>query len=67
MELNFHDQLLLTLVDKTLIGGLIGLGGFWLNRYLEAFKSRQELEKERWKVRDQKRLEIIEAQLSKFY
>src|SRR6266478_1989725 len=67
MELDFRHQLVLTIVDKALIGGLIAVVGFWLNRYLEAFKSRKELENELRKVRDQKRLDILEMQLSKCY
>lgn len=67
MELSFHEQLIITLMDKALIGGIVAVAGFWANRYLESFKSRRELENELSKLRDQKRLEILESQLSKFY
>jgi flagellar biogenesis protein FliO len=39
MTLSFHQQLLLTLVDKLIIAGALVLVGFWLNRRLEGFKS----------------------------
>ena len=67
MELDFRHQLMLTVVDKALIGGLIAFVGLWFNRSLEILKSRKELENELQKVRDQKRLEILDTQLSKFY
>ena len=67
MELSFKDQLILTITDKALIGGLVAIAGFWLNRYSEIFKSRQDLENELRKARDQKQLEILQSQLSNFY
>jgi hypothetical protein len=67
MEITYHEQIVLTILDKALIGGILAIAGFWANRYLEAFKSRRELENELSKLRDQKHLEIVESQLSKFY
>jgi hypothetical protein len=66
-EMTFRQQLLLTIIDKALIGLLIAVAGFWLNRYLEAFKSRQSLQNELKKVRDQKQIELLEARLSHLY
>ena len=39
MPPSFHQQLLLTIVDKLIIAGALVLVGFWLNRRLEGFKS----------------------------
>ena len=44
--MNFHDQLILTIIDKGLIALIIAVAGFWLNRYLESFKSLRALENE---------------------
>jgi hypothetical protein len=65
--MTFRDQLVLSVVDKALIGLIIAFAGFWLNRYLEAFKSRRALENEMLRARDQKRLELLQSQLSQFY
>jgi hypothetical protein len=46
MTMTFRQQLLLTILDKDLIALILAIAGFWLNRYIEAFRSRQALENE---------------------
>jgi len=65
--MRFHEQLIITIVDKGLLALLLAIAGFWLNRYLDLFRSRQALENELRKVRDQKRLDLLQSQLSQFY
>jgi hypothetical protein len=65
--MTFPQQVLLTLLDKGLLALMLAVAGFWLNRYIEAFKSRQALENELRKARDQKRIELLQSQLSQFY
>lgn len=65
--MNFQEQLIITLIDKLAIGVLLLLGGFLLNRAIERYKSRQALENQMAKIRDEKRLEFLERQLSEFY
>jgi hypothetical protein len=38
-SMTFKEQLIITVVDKAAIGALLLIGGFWLNRVLERFKS----------------------------
>lgn len=65
--MTFREQLIITLVDKLAIGGLILLAGWYLNRTLELFRSRQARANEAAKLRDSKQLEFLEKQLSQFY
>lgn len=60
MELKFHQQLVLTVIDKLLIGLLIAIAGFWLNRYLETFKGQNALQNELLKRLMEKRRELDE-------
>ena len=39
--MNLHDALINTVVDKLLIGGLIVVAGFYLNRALEVYRTQQ--------------------------
>jgi hypothetical protein len=66
-SMTFQEQLAITVVDKLAIGGLLLLAGWWLNRLLETFRSRRSLENEFAKLRDAKRLEFLDKQLSQFY
>lgn len=65
--MTFQQQLVLAVVDKLLIGAILALAGFWLNRYLEAFKIQRALQNELVKARDQKEMQLLESQLSQFY
>jgi hypothetical protein len=65
--MSFEEQIIVTLLDKALIGGLIAIAGFWLNRGIELYKSRRALENELEKLRDQKRIQFLESQLSNFF
>jgi hypothetical protein len=59
--------LALTLIDKGLIGLLLLFAGFILNKVLEKYKSSRALKNELAKIRDTKKLEYMEKQLSQFY
>lgn len=65
--MSFHDQLILTMVDKLLIAALILLFAWVLNRGLEKVKSELAIRNEFAKLRDAKRLEFLDKQLSQFY
>lgn len=75
MELNFQQQLELTLIDKAVIGGLLVLAGYVFNRSLEAFKTTQtrSLEEfratqsvhlETFKLEQNRRIEEFKSQLA---
>lgn len=72
------DQLLVVLVDKALIGVILVVIGFWLNKRLEIVRAsrnliqaliqqRQKVEDELTVARHARRLEFLEKQLSTFY
>jgi hypothetical protein len=63
----FEQQLFITVVDKALIGVLVLVAGFFLNRSLEAFRGQQTLRNELEKLRDAKHLDYLDRQLSNFY
>lgn len=65
--MDFQQQLIITLVDKLAIGLLLLLGALWVNHVIERYKSKKALENEMAKLRDEKRLEFLERQLSEFY
>lgn len=46
VAISFSEQLLLTVIDKALIGGLLAIAGFFFSRALEKFKGTQLLELE---------------------
>jgi hypothetical protein len=66
-RMTFSEQLALTLVDKLAIGGILVIGGWWLNRLLQVFKSQQDLKNELAKSRDARHIEFLDKQLSQFY
>jgi hypothetical protein len=66
-ELRFEQQIWLTILDKFALAALAAIGGFWLNRILERFKSDRARENERERLRAQKQLDYLERQLSEFY
>jgi len=65
--MSFYEQLILTLIDKLAIGVLLLFASFILNRAIESYKSRKAIETQMAKIRDEKRLEFLERQLSEFY
>lgn len=65
--MGLRDSIILSIVDKGLLALILAIAGFWLNRYLEAFKSKRALENDLRKLRDQKQLELLQAQLCQFY
>jgi hypothetical protein len=67
VPLSFGHQIVVTLLDKGLLALILAIAGYWLNRHIEAFKSRRALENELKKVRDQKLIELLQSQLSQFY
>jgi hypothetical protein len=50
MELSLRDQLLITVTDKALIGGLLAFGAYLFSRSLEKFKATQALELEAFRA-----------------
>ena len=78
ITLSFNQELALLLIDKLVIGALILLAGFLLNRILKRGELKQALENELQKLRQSfsndlgklgksKTLEYAERQLSEFY
>ncbi len=65
--MTFNEQLYITLIDKAAIGLLLLVAGFLLNKVIENYKSKKGLENEFAKLRDAKRLDFLEKQLSQFY
>lgn len=65
--MTFREQLILTLIDKLLIAAVIVLIGWGLNRILEKLRSELALKNELVKLRDAKRLDFLDKQLSQFY
>jgi len=65
--MTFHQQIILAVLDKGLIASLLAIAGFWLNRYIDAFKSRRALENELLRTRDQKQIQFLESQLSQLF
>lgn len=61
--MTFGQQLTLILIDKAVIGFFVLLAGLWLNRELEAYKSRQTQSLE---IAREKR-QVLEKQISEFY
>ena len=61
--MTFGQQLTIILIDKLVIGVIVLIAGLWLNRKLEAFKSRQTQSLE---IAREKR-QVLEKQLSEFY
>jgi hypothetical protein len=67
MALEFREQLIITLVDKALIGGLLFLAGYWVNKSLEAFKHDLGLDATRRQLTLQSQIQFKEKQLAEFY
>jgi hypothetical protein len=69
--MTFGEQLAITLIDKLAIGALILIGGLvgahWLNRQLEAFKTRQTQSLEVAKEKRELKQQMLEKKLSEFY
>lgn len=67
MALNFQEQLLITLLDKALIGLLLAGAGYGLNRALERFKYDLGLDANRRGLTLQSQIQFKEKQLAEFY
>lgn len=65
--MSLHDQIIASVVDKLLIGFVVLIAGWWLNRLLEGIKYRLALQNEFSKLRDAKELDFLDRQLSQFY
>jgi hypothetical protein len=63
----FYQDLALVIIDKLIIGALILLAGFFLNRLLEKFKDTQALRREYETLRDQTSLRYLERQIEELY
>src|SRR5664279_4627994 len=72
VEMSLTDQIWLSVVDKSLLGGIVALGGFYGTRAIEAYKAKQVLRTELTKQRVSKiedvwrRIFDIEAQFNSF-
>lgn len=64
-ELN--EELIVTITDKFVIGLIVLVCGFWLNRKLETFKREQNKLLDLDKILNNKRIDYLEKQLSHFY
>ena len=49
--MSFTEQILLSFVDKALLGGIVALGGFYATRAIEAYRAKQILRTELTKQR----------------
>ena len=78
MSENFIEKLIVLVIEKLLLGGIVLLAGYWVNRRFEIFKNetnekyrqRQliaELENQLAMSRYNAELEFIERQISEFY
>jgi hypothetical protein len=59
--MTLYEELIVTVVDKAIIGLIVLIAGFWLNRALERFKSSQAMTNEFTKQRVAKIAEVWEA------
>lgn len=64
-DLSFCQQLTLTIIDKAVIGGLLGLAAYGFSRLLEAFKADQTLQLEQFKAQQADHLETTRAESAK--
>jgi len=62
-----RDQLIVTVVDKFLIALVIAIAAFALNRIIEKLRAGLAIRNEFIKLRDAKRMEFLDKQLSQFY
>jgi hypothetical protein len=62
--LTFAQQLILTLIDKAVIGGLLVFSAFGFNKLLEAFKSQQTRQLEIFKAEQAQQLETFKSERS---
>jgi hypothetical protein len=76
--MNLKDSIILAIFDKILIGGIVLIAGYWINKRFEKFKvetNRQSAEKQKiFELENQlalnrlnEELELIEKQISDFY
>ncbi len=63
----FSDKLWLSIIDKALIGVILLCVGYYVNRTLEAFKSKRAIENELIKMKHTKLVDYMDRQLSQFY
>ena len=65
--MTFHDQLTLLLLDKALIGAILLVTGFGLNKLLEKTKHELGLASKRHEIALKSQIEFKEAQISELY
>jgi hypothetical protein len=49
--MSFSEQILLSFIDKALLGGVLAVGGFYATRAIEAYRAKQILRTELTKQR----------------
>lgn len=64
---DFRQQLILLVLDKLIIGGLIVLAYYFVNRAIEKLKGREALRRDLEMLRDRTALEHIQAQIEQLY
>jgi hypothetical protein len=65
--MSFNEQLIVTLLDKALIGAILLVAGFALNRALEKTKHQLGLDSKRRELVLKSQIDFKEKQLSEFY
>lgn len=65
--MTFNQEIVLVLIDKLIIGLIIGVAGFTLNKMLERFKSEQALLKDTKILREQEAMEHLQRQIEELY
>src|SRR5437016_14068036 len=63
----FREQLIITVIDKALIGGLVVLAGYGLNRVLDRFRHDLGLDATRRELTLQSQIRFKEKQMGDFY
>lgn len=67
MSLSFQEQLVTLVIDKLLIGGLLIVAGFGINRALENFKFDLGLKTSRYGLASKSQIDFKEKQLAELY
>lgn len=63
----FGQKVVLSIIDKALIGGLLLILGYYINKTLETYRSKKSLENELAKTKHNKLIDYMDKQLSQFY
>jgi hypothetical protein len=67
MEHTFQEEIIVTVLDKALIGGLLALAGYWLNTRIVILNHVLGLDAARKQLTLQSQIKFKETQLAEFY